>query len=118
MADDETDGTERMDVSSEPPLAPQRPASVSLPRLLPFVLSPRSLPPRLPGFGALLSMAAPGKGSPRIEGPFLPHKVSRHPHLFLPAKSAEYNDCHLLSLSLRRHARLYFEVERTRAVIR
>ncbi|XP_021495068.1 E3 ubiquitin-protein ligase UBR1 isoform X1 [Meriones unguiculatus] len=27
MADDETDGTERMDVSSEPPLAPQRPAS-------------------------------------------------------------------------------------------
>lgn len=69
MADDETDGGERMEVSPEPSLAPQPPTSVSLHPLAPFVLSPKSLPPLLGGCGALLSMALLGKGSPRIEGP-------------------------------------------------
>lgn len=117
MADEEMDGAERMDVSPEPPLAPQRPASVSLHRLAPFVLSTNSFPPRLGGFGAPLSMAALGKGSPRIEGPTLPplNKVSRLLHTFLPARSTQFNDCHLLKLNELRHACLYFEVKRTRA---
>lgn len=112
MADEETDGAERMDVSPEPPQAPQRPASVSLPPPAPFVLSPRSLPPRLGGCGALPSVALPGKGSPRIEGPPRPRKVSGHLHTFLPARSAESNDCHPFSLNVLRLACLYFEVER------
>lgn len=69
------DGAERMDVSPEPPLAPQRPVSVSLYRLAPFVLSTNCFPPRLGVFGDPLSMAALGKGSPRIEGPTLPPPI-------------------------------------------
>lgn len=75
MADDEMDGAERMDVSPEPPLAPRRPASVSLHRLAPFVLSTNSWPPRRGGFGAALSMAALGKWRARMEGPTLPPPI-------------------------------------------
>lgn len=96
MADDETDGGERMEVSPEPSLAPQPPTSVSLHPLAPFVLSPKSLPPLLGGCGALLSWRCWGRGVLELKDPPSRHKVSGYLHTFLPAKSTECNDCHLL----------------------